>query len=100
MADAQLRIYQLKPGSSDAFVETWRRNVVPLRRQYGFDIAGAWLDEVAERFVWIVSYEGEGTIEDVIAQYDAAPEHAMMSPPPGDFVEEDIDVRLLTTVDF
>jgi len=34
----QVRIYRIKPGELDRFVEEWRTHVVPLRRRFGFEV--------------------------------------------------------------
>lgn len=40
----QLRIYHVRDGLLDEWVEKWRTLVVPLRLKFGFEIEGAWLD--------------------------------------------------------
>lgn len=41
--EQQLRIYQVKKGRMDEWVEMWRSQVLPLRRHYGFTVTGPWV---------------------------------------------------------
>ncbi|TME44854.1 MAG: hypothetical protein E6I60_16255, partial [Chloroflexi bacterium] len=77
----QLRIYTIKPGEMDAWLEEWRRLIAPLRRRHGFKIVGAWTIE-PDRFVWILRYAGPKTWQQVDAAYYASPERAAMLPDP------------------
>jgi hypothetical protein len=64
----QLRIYTVKPGKLDAWIDLFRRGVSPLRAAHGFQI-DAWSAPQTDQFVWIVTHEG--TIEEFEAA-DAA----------------------------
>ena len=41
----QVRVYRMKPGELAVFVDEWLRQVVPLRRRFGFKIEHAWASE-------------------------------------------------------
>ncbi len=58
MATVQLRRYQISPGEMDAFVEWWP-SLLPARKQYGFDVLFAFVDESTNQFVWAVSHGGD-----------------------------------------
>ncbi len=58
MATVQLRRYQISPGEMDAFVEWWPA-LLPVRKQYGFDVLFAYVDESTNQFVWAVSHEDD-----------------------------------------
>ena len=70
----QLRIYTVKPGTMNAWVEEWRRNVVPLRRTHGFAVIGPWVIEAEDKFVWILAYAGDQGWEAADAAYYASDE--------------------------
>jgi hypothetical protein len=55
---AQLRIYTVKPGAMEDWVDEWRQQVAPLRRRFGFTILGPWIIEAEDRFVWILGSTG------------------------------------------
>ena len=53
----QLRIYTLKEGQLDAWVELFTEKVRPLRAAHGFQI-DAWTARAENEFVWLVRREG------------------------------------------
>jgi hypothetical protein len=55
----QLRIYTVRAGGMEEWVEEWHRHVLPLLRKFGFEVIGPWVIEGEDRFVWILGYEGE-----------------------------------------
>lgn len=81
----QLRDYQVTSGAMAQFVSEWTATVVPLRKQFGFEIVGAWSNAEANRFVWIVGHEGD--FEEADRSYYASPERRAMSPNPARFIE-------------
>jgi hypothetical protein len=76
----QLRMYEIKPGEMDAWIEEWRREVVPLRRDKGFETVVAWRAEDHRSFVWVLSHDGDFAAADV-AYYESA-ERAAVHPDP------------------
>jgi len=58
MAAVQLRRYQISPGQMDAFLEWWP-SILPVRKQYGFDVLFAFVDESANQFIWAVRHDGD-----------------------------------------
>src|SRR3989442_1827710 len=77
----QLRMYTIKPGEMDAWLEEWGRLIVPLRHRLGFEIAGAWTTQ-SDQFVWILRYAGSKTWEEAEAAYYASAERTTMQPDP------------------
>ena len=76
MATVQLRRYQIKPGEMDGFVKWWP-GLLPARKQYGFEVLFAFVDESTNQFVWAVSHEGDSEDFDVAEKtYVASPERA------------------------
>jgi len=79
----QLRIYDIKEGALEEFVALWREQVAPLRQRFGFAIAGAWVVEEANQFVWIIGHDDFSTADK--AYYDS-PERAALNPDPRDLI--------------
>ncbi len=55
---SQLRKLTIQPGKLDEFVAAWKKGIVPLRRQQGYDIDAAWIIPERDEFWWILSYSG------------------------------------------
>ena len=85
--EIQLRDYRIRPGHMDEWIAGWESGVVPLRRQEGFDIVGAWVDRANDRFVWLVGYSGDDGFESAEARYRARSERLSQRPDPSTFVE-------------
>ncbi len=78
----QLRIYTINRGEMDVFVKGWLEKFVPLRLQHGYTVDGAWVVEGENRFVWMVSYEGDETWEAKERAYYNDPERLAITPGP------------------
>jgi NIPSNAP len=74
----QLRMYRVKPGELDDFVDEWRSHVLPLRLAVGFRVLGPWV-VADDRFVWLV---GHDELDRADAAYYASPERAALDPDP------------------
>jgi NIPSNAP len=79
----QVRVYRVKPGELEAFVEEWRQRVVPLRRRFGFEIVAAWASEEDDTFVWVLRHSG-----DFAAADRSSPERAALDPDPARHIAE------------
>ena len=73
----QLRIYQVKKGRMDGWVEMWRSEVLPLRRRFGFSVIGPWVIHDESRFVWIV---GHDDFSEANAAFYNSPERSALEP--------------------
>jgi hypothetical protein len=73
--EQQLRIYQVKKGRMDEWVEMWRSQVLPLRRRYGFTVTGPWVVHDESRFVWIV---GHDNFSEANAAFYGSPERSAL----------------------
>jgi hypothetical protein len=94
MATVQLRRYQVKPGQMDDFVQWWP-GVVQARKQYGFEVLFAFVDESTNQFVWAVSHDGDSEAFDADEKtYLASPERAAVF----DGVPSRIDETFITKV--
>ncbi|MEE1941112.1 NIPSNAP family protein [Streptomyces sp. TRM 70361] len=82
----QLRTYTVRDGMFDAWLERWRKDVVPLRLKLGSMIDGAWTDRERNQFVWLISYDGPETFAERNAAYWASPEREAMDLEPDDYL--------------
>ncbi len=76
-------MYDLRPGTLEAFLELFPR-IVEARREAGFEVVAAWTEHAVDRFVWIVAHDGD--FEAAEAAYYAAPRRAELSPSPGELI--------------
>ena len=86
MKTTQLREYTIKPGQLDAFARAWANGVLPLRREMGFTIDGAWTIPTEGKFVWIVSYDGPDGWDAANKRYYESPERKALDPDPASFI--------------
>jgi hypothetical protein len=82
----QLREYRVEAGRLDEFVGEWRELVLPLRLAQGFSVVGPWIEREADRFVWVVGFDGD--IRAAEDAYLASPERAGLDPDPARLVAE------------
>ncbi|HAC46726.1 MAG TPA: NIPSNAP family containing protein [Chloroflexi bacterium] len=78
----QLRMYVIKPGEMSEWIDEWSTHVVPLRRQLGFEVVGAWTIDGEDRFVWILRYTGTKPWAEADADYYGSPERKALTPNP------------------
>jgi hypothetical protein len=76
----QLRLYRVKPGSMDAWMEEWNQHVRPLRLAHGFAIVGPWIGDDGETFAWILGHDGDFEAAD--EAYYASDERQALDPDP------------------
>ncbi|WP_433132672.1 NIPSNAP family containing protein [Micromonospora sp. CA-240977] len=82
----QLRIYTVRSGRLDEWVAGWRTLVVPLRRRFGFEISGSWVDVERQQHIWLVSHPGPQSFEEANADYWRSPERIAMGLDPHDYL--------------
>src|ERR1700689_4918627 len=92
--ERELRIYTLRPGTLDEFVFSWRREVLPLRARYGFEVLGAWSEPERYEFVWELGYGGEEGLREGERRYAAARALLTFEYDPADYVAS-VQVRFL-----
>jgi hypothetical protein len=91
---SQLRMYRITEGRLAEFVHLWLTSVLPLRRRMGFTVDGAWTVRGEDRFVWIVSYEGDASFEEKNTEYYDSPERKALDPNPAELIEESTELIL------
>ena len=85
--EIQLRDYRIRQGHMDDWIAGWENGVVPLRKEEGFVLIGAWVDRSHDRFLWVVGYSGVDGFEAAEARYHASPARLGLTPNPSDFVD-------------
>jgi len=94
---AQLRIYDIRAGFMDEWVDLFMSQIVPPRRQYGFEILGPWVSAETNQFVWIARYDGPLGWDEAVDRYYHSPERSSIEFDPKDYIES-MDVRTLADV--
>jgi hypothetical protein len=97
MRTYQLRRYVVNLGELDAFIEEWRREVVPLRERFGFHVEGAWVVRDEHRFIWLASYDGDDGFEAASERYYRSPARAAVQPDPSRLLAE-IETTLMESI--
>jgi NIPSNAP len=82
----QLRTYLVRPERLDEWVELWRTLVVPLRRRFGFEVHGSWVDRERGEHIWVISYGGADSFEEANARYWASAEREALGLDPSQFL--------------
>jgi hypothetical protein len=92
----QLRDYRIAEGELHRFVEEWRAGILPLRRELGFSIDGAWTVDDESRFVWLLSHPGDwGAFQEADRLYYASPQRASLNPNPARLIEEQATAKVI-----
>ncbi|HEX5239367.1 MAG TPA: hypothetical protein VFW20_00035 [Candidatus Limnocylindrales bacterium] len=81
MTEWQLRDYHVQPEHFDEFLGEWTSIVLPLRRAHGFSVL-AWSIPDESRFVWLIGWDGPGSLEAADVAYYASPERKAVTPDP------------------
>lgn len=84
----RIRTYKLKPGTQREFIDKWQEDLVPLRRELGFEVEWAYYSAETSEFIWLVSYAGEGPYENAEEKYYASPQRAAISWDARDYIAE------------
>ena len=77
---AELRVYRVDPGAMEAWVAEWLEHVYPLRLSMGFGIPAAWIAG-DDRFVWVLTYDGDD-FDAANQAYYASPKRLAIDPEP------------------
>lgn len=87
-AQTQLRMYTIKAGKMNEWLEGWTNGVLPLRRKFGFRVHGAWIVRGEDRFVWLLTYDGPEGFEARDAAYYASEERKALRQDPAPLIEK------------
>ena len=90
----ELRTFRIRDGHLDDFIDAWRRGVAPLRREFGFEIDGAWADESTGEFVWVLGYGGDEGLRAADQSYYTSDDRADLVPDPRPFIESVATARV------
>ena len=78
----QFRDFLIEPGRVDQFAREWANGVKPLREAAGFVIPSAWYLPDEHRFMWVLGWDGPGTLAEADAHYYASPGRSALDPDP------------------
>ena len=81
----ELRIYRVRAGELDEWVDEWRAHVLPLRRAHGFEVVGPWVVRDESRFVWIIGHDDFAAANDA---YYESPARRALDPDPARHLAE------------
>jgi len=70
----EVRIYTIKPGKLDDFIEVFQSKIMPTSAMYGVRVHAAWRHDAKNEFVWVRSYDDEETLD----RYSNSPERALL----------------------
>jgi NIPSNAP len=85
--EIQLRDYRIRQGQMDAWLAGWKSGVLPLRKQAGFKVIGAWVDSEHDRFVWLLGYSGTDGFEAADDRYYGSQQRVALRPDPAELIE-------------
>jgi quinol monooxygenase YgiN len=72
----EVRIYTMKPGKLDEFIEIFTNDIMPTSGAFGIRVHAGWRNDEANEFVWVRSYDDAETLE----RYSNSPERARYTP--------------------
>ncbi len=55
----ELRIYDIKKGKMDEWVELFEKQIIPAYKARGINIPGAWRRDESDEFVWFRLFDNE-----------------------------------------
>lgn len=79
---SQMRIYTIKKNELYTFVEEWEKLIKPLRMKIGFNISNAWISNVKNQFIWIMSLDDNKDWESLDKDYHNSDDRKNMNPNP------------------
>lgn len=88
MTEYQLREYTIRQGEINQFIEEWGAQIMPLRKKLGFKILDAFANKEESRFVWIVAWDGPGSLDEGEKRYFDSNERTAVNPNPARHVEK------------
>jgi NIPSNAP protein len=92
---AQLRIYDIKPGTMEGWLELFRAKVVPMHAKFDIAVRTAWVDRERSQFVWVREFLGEGSVEEQEQRYVSSEERArVIGDEPRTFIQS-MEVRVV-----
>jgi hypothetical protein len=59
----QVRIYTVNGGMLDSWIKHFNENIVPTSAKYGVHVVGAWVNRPQNEFIWVRTFQDEGTLK-------------------------------------
>lgn len=93
---SQLRIYKIKPGMMDQWLNFFHGKVVPMHQQFGIPARIAWVNSANSEFIWVRDFAAGEPIEDQERRYVNSEERRRVI---GDKSKSYIDGMVVRTVE-
>ena len=93
----QVRIFTIREGQMEPFLQAWLAGVYPLRLTHGFQIDGAWVIPERNQFMWVLRYDGPEPWDVKDRAYYASAERTTMDPDPVQYIER-VEKYFITSV--
>lgn len=94
----QLRIYDIKQGEMEGWLQLFRERVVPMHEKFDMPVRAAWVAPERSQFVWMRELVGSGTAEEQEQRYRNSEERAqVIGDEPKRFIEQ-MEVRVVEPV--
>jgi quinol monooxygenase YgiN len=68
----QVRIYTVKEGMLDSWIQHFNDKIVPTSAKYGVHVLSAWVNRDQNEFIWVRTFESE----DALKRYEGSSERA------------------------
>lgn len=66
---SQLRIYTIKPGQMENWLQFFKQKVVPLHAKFGIPVYSAWVNAAESHFFWVRDFAVGEAIEEQERRY-------------------------------
>lgn len=91
----QLRIYSIKEGRMEEWLEYFQSKLVPLSNEFGIKVLRGWVCHERNQFVWMRGFEGPESIEEQERAYYASPGRSALGDEPIELYIDNMDVRII-----
>lgn len=93
---SQLRIYRIKPGQMDNWLEFFDQKVVPMHRKFEIPVRAGWVSRAESEFIWVRDFADDEPMEDQERRYVESEERIRAI---GDEAKQYIDSMVVRVVD-
>lgn len=94
----QLRIYTIKEGLMDEWLEYFQTKLAPLSNEFGISVLRGWVSRETNEFVWMRGFDGPESVEAQELAYYNSPGRRALGDEPIELYIDNIDVRVIEPV--
>ena len=80
---AQVRMYTINKDMMDSQIECWRDQLLPILKEVGIPVVGAWVNRAQNEFIWIRMFKDEADMEAKNKTYQEHPARKALGGYPG-----------------